>query len=122
RRITQKWGRDEAGVASGVPSGTRRNVFRTFRWGHWFVGIKNGEAVRQGRLHRSRRRDGGCLASREKREAKQADDKVHDQNQNARQIAIITTLPTHLARSRAPASRGSTESRPTNTSSRRFHW
>ena len=45
------------------------------------------------RLHRSCRRNGGCLAGREKSEAKQADDKFDDQNGNtARQVAVITIL------------------------------
>ena len=41
------------------------------------------QGVGQGRLHCSRRRDGGCLAGREKRGAKQADDKFHNENGNA---------------------------------------
>jgi len=68
---------------SGVAGRAGCNVFRTFRWRHWFVGIQNGKAVSQGRLHCSRRRDGGCLACREKREAKQADDKFDDQMETA---------------------------------------
>ena len=37
-----------AGVVSGVAR-AGRNVFRTFRWRHWFVGIQNGKALGQGR-------------------------------------------------------------------------